>query len=187
MGKGWRKAKKNGTKNKYQAANRDIRAAEAEIRARAAAQATTESPIPATPIPEVASPYEPTYVPSKGELQSHKRVAIVYKYEQLGCPPETEWGKHGGVLRQIADHLEMPDPCDYRPIREVLQRHLAGEDVQYTKGGQGRKTKLGRGEQLITWCVGSDLGLGWVRLGLQYICDQIWAHFRHDPLSIARA
>jgi hypothetical protein len=156
MGKGWRKDKKRGTKNTNQATARDIRAAEAEIQALAAAEAATESPIP-----EVASPvpYEPTYVPSRGQLQSHKRVAIVYKYEQLGCPPESEWGKHGGTLRQIADHLDMPDPCDYRPIREVLQRHLAGEDVQYSKGGQGRKTKLGRGEQLIAAdCLRSGTG-----------------------------
>ena len=26
-------------------------------------------------------------------------------YQQLGCPPESEWGKHGGTLRQLADAL----------------------------------------------------------------------------------
>ena len=66
---------------------------------------------------------EPAYVPSKGELQQYKRMAIVCKYQMLECPPESEWVKHGGTLRQIADYLDMQDPCDYRPIRDVLQRY----------------------------------------------------------------
>ena len=98
---------------------------------------------------EETTPVAPTYKPSKGTMDARRREAIVFKYELLGCPPESEWGKHGGTLRQIADFLEMPDPCDYRPIREVLQRNLAGDDIWYTRGGQGRKSKLGYGEQLI--------------------------------------
>ena len=77
-------------------------------------------------------------------------MAIVNKYQMLNCPPESEWSKHGGTLRQIADHLEMPDPCDYRPIRETLQRYLADEDVWRSKGGQGRKPKLAYGQFLIS-------------------------------------
>ena len=51
----------------------------------------------------------------------------VYWYQQLNCPPESEWGKHGGTLRQIADAFGMPSTCDYRPIRETLRRYLAGD------------------------------------------------------------
>jgi len=55
---------------------------------------------------------EPACEPSNGELSSYKRMAIVSHYQQLGCPPESEWGKHGGTLRQIADAFDMLDPCD---------------------------------------------------------------------------
>ena len=53
----------------------------------------------------------------------------------------------------------MPDPCDFRPIKEVLLRYLNGEDVWYSKGGQGRKTKLTAGQQLIAAdCLRRGLG-----------------------------
>ena len=144
---------KPGTNNADQASRRDEHATPAERRAagaerRAAAREAEAEPPVEEEFSEAEMP-EPTYAPSKGDMNSHRRIAIVYKYELLNCPPESEWGKHGGTLRQIADYLEMPDPCDYRPIREVLQRHLSGADVSYTKGGQGRKTKLGPGEQRI--------------------------------------
>ena len=42
-------------------------------------------------------------------MSACQREAIVLKYELLGGPPESEWGRHGGTLRQIADFLEMPD------------------------------------------------------------------------------
>ena len=82
-------------------------------------------------------------------MSACQREAIVLKYELLGGPPESEWGRHGGTLRQIADFLEMPELCDYRPIRETLQRHLKGEDIWYTKGGQGRKPALPCGQMCI--------------------------------------
>ena len=82
-------------------------------------------------------------------LRSDVRRLIGLLYEELGCPPESEWSKHGGTLRQIADALKMSDPCDYAPIRNVLKRHLNGEDVWYRKAGCGRKTKLTPGEQKI--------------------------------------
>ena len=72
---------------------------------------------------------EPAYEPSKGEVDKYKRMGYVAIYHMLGCPPKSMWGKHGGTLRQIADHFNMPDPCDYRPIRETLTRYLAGDDV----------------------------------------------------------
>ena len=42
---------------------------------------------------------QPTYEPSKGGMDARERKAIILKYERLGCPPESEWGKHGGTLR----------------------------------------------------------------------------------------
>ena len=62
----------------------------------------------ATPAEEPQQPApEPAYEPSKSEMNAHRRAAILHKYEQLKCPPASEWGKHGGTLRQIADFLEM--------------------------------------------------------------------------------
>ena len=52
----------------------------------------------------------PAYQPSNGEMAAYRRMEIVAKYQRLNCPPESEWSKHGGVLRQIADSLDMPDP-----------------------------------------------------------------------------
>ena len=52
---------------------------------------------------------EPAYEPSEGTMSACQREAIVLKYELLGGPLESEWGRHGGTLRQIADFLEMPD------------------------------------------------------------------------------
>lgn len=152
------KGQKLLAKNKDHAAARDAAAlkraadaTEAELLAAAEALAALESPPqpPAEAQPPAEQP-EPEYVPSNGEMQAYKRMAIVCKYQMLGCPPESEWSQHGGVLRQIADHLDMPDPCDYRPIRETLQRYLADEDVWHSKGGQGRKPKLAYGQFLIS-------------------------------------
>ena len=148
------KKKKGGTNNVNQAAARDKRAAdaaEAELSAAAEALQALEAPVP--PPAAVQPPTEPVpaHEPSNGEMAAYRRMEIVSKYQRLGCPPESVWSKHGGTLRQIADHLEMPDPCDYRPIREVLQRYLAGDDVFSTKGGQGPsgKSKIPYGQQLI--------------------------------------
>ena len=147
---------KPGTNDAKLAAKRDQRAAAAaKAEARAQRLAAQQAPAAATsPAPrshhKKASPVtEPTYEPGRGELAAHKRVAIIYKYELLECPPESEWGKHGGTLRQIADHLDMPDPCDYRPIIQTLLRHLSEDDVMKNRGGQGRKPKLLHGQQLI--------------------------------------
>ena len=154
MAKGWRKSKKAGTKEKGQAARRDERAAAAAAAERqAAAEAMADMNAAPTPAPNAAATpataVEPAYQPSMCELNAFKRMAVVYFYMTLGCPPETEWGKHGGTLRQIADHLGMPDPCDYTHIRSTLTRHLAGEDIWHNKPGQGRKRKLTKGEALI--------------------------------------
>ena len=148
---------KPGTNNADQAAARDEAAEERERLAdnaaleaeRLTAAAALLERLAAADAMDAPMVIEPAYEPSKGEIDSYKRMAVVAKYQWLGCPPESEWSKHGGTLRQIADSLGMPDPCDYRPIREVLLRYLAGEDVFYTKGGQGRKTKLNEGEQRI--------------------------------------
>ena len=108
---------KRGSNNSAHAAARNEARAAAVVQAADATLKELTSPAPA-PVQEPAPPVtEPTYVPSKGEMDSHRRIAIVWKYEDLGCPPESEWGKHGGTMRQIADFLLMPDPCDYRPIR----------------------------------------------------------------------
>jgi hypothetical protein len=117
--------KKGGTNNANQAAARDKRAADAaEAELLAAAEALQALEAPAPPPAAVQPPMEikPAYEPSGGEMAAYRRMEIVSKYQRLGCPPESEWSKHGGVLRQIADSLDMPDPCDYRPIKEVLLR-----------------------------------------------------------------
>ena len=147
---------KPGTTNPQYAAARDERAAAAARNASRAqrlaaqqAEAAEMSPAP-RPHHQKASPLtESTYEPSRAELAAHKRVAIIYKYEQLGCPISDEWGMHGGTLRQIADHLGMPKRCDYRPIRECLERYLADDDVMKPRPGQGRKPVLQRGQQLV--------------------------------------
>ena len=133
---------KPGTTNPQYAAARDERAAAAARNASRAqrlaaqqAEAAEMSPAP-RPHHQKASPLtESTYEPSRAELAAHKRVAIIYKYEQLGCPISDEWGMHGGTLRQIADHLGMPKRCDYRPIRECLERYLADDDVMKPRPG----------------------------------------------------
>ena len=101
-----RKGAKAGTNNTAQAAARGKRAAdaaEAELRVAAEALAALEAPQP--PPADVHPPLDPVpaYKPSKGEFDSHKRMSIIFKYMELKCPPESEWGKHGGTLRQIAD------------------------------------------------------------------------------------
>ena len=151
---------KHGTNNVKQAAVRDAAAAEAERRAAAAARAAAKKPEPPPPVEEPPLvPVEPTYIPAKGDMEAHKRMAIIFAYEQLNCPPVSEWAKHGGTLRQIADQLGMPDPCDYRPIRQTLERHLSGEDIWYTKGGQGGKPTLPYGARLIAAdCLRSGTG-----------------------------
>ena len=108
-GHGNRKSRKRGTNNPEQAAARDERADAARRQAAAEALAALEHRPPA-PIEALPSPVlEPVYEPSKGTMCARQRQAIVLKYERLGCPPESEWGRHGGTLRQIADFLEMPD------------------------------------------------------------------------------
>ena len=132
-----RHGEKKGTKNKHQAAARDKRtanAAEAEVLAAAEALRTMESPAPPPAVAQPSPETIPACEPSNGEMAAYKRMAIISKYQRLGCPPESESSKHGGVLRHIADEFELPDPCDYRPIKEVLHRYLAGEDVWHTKG-----------------------------------------------------
>ena len=131
----------------------------AQQKRRDAARAPTEQDAEVEePAEEVVSP-EPMYVPTKSDMEARKRQMMILKYEQLDCPPQSEWSKHGGTLRQIADFLEMPDPCDYRAIKETLERHLAGEDVWYHKGGQGRKTKLKPGQQkIVADCLRSGTG-----------------------------
>ena len=146
---------KGGTKNKHQVAARD----EARTTAIAAVGTMADEALeallspPPAPAEEVVSEAtcgpEPACEPSKGVLDAYKRMAVVSAYQRLNCPPESEWAKHGGTLRQIADAFDMPDPCDYRPIKEVLLRYLNGEDVWYCKVGQGRKSKLAYGQQLI--------------------------------------
>ena len=100
-----------GTNNKAQAAARNAATAERIATFIAVAKEALQSPPPAPPAEEEQpSPVtEPTYVPTTGEMEAHRRIAIVYKYERLDppCPPESEWGKHGGALSQIADHLGM--------------------------------------------------------------------------------
>ena len=127
---------KPGTHNRKQAAARDAARTAAIATVGTMADEALEallSPPPA-PAEQVVSPaIEPACEPSKGELDAYKRMAIVSAYQRLNCPPECEWGKHGGTLRQLADAFDMPDPCDYRPIKEVLLRYLNGEDVWYSQ------------------------------------------------------
>ena len=152
-----RRKPKEGTKNANQAAARDVAAEERERHAdnaaleaeRLASAAVLLEHLAATDAMNTPTVIEPACEPSNGELASYKRMAIVYHYQQLGCPPESEWGNHGGTLRQLADAFDMPDPCDYRPIKEVLLRYLNGEDVWCSKGGQSRKPKIPHGQQLI--------------------------------------
>ena len=115
-----------------QAAARDKRAAdaaEAELQAAAEALAALDEPAPAPAEEQPSTEPEPACEPSNGELASYKRMAIVSHYQQLGCPPESEWGKHGGTLRQLADAFDMPDPYDFRPIKDVQRPATDGGDV----------------------------------------------------------
>ena len=160
-GTGKRNTGKPLTNNAAQAAARDERAAAAaeefaafvEEAARAEKEALRADEEALRAEAQRQRTMKPAHVPSNGEWAAFKRQSIVFHYFELDCPPVSEWGKSGGTLRQIADALGMPDPCDYRPIRETLTRFLAGEDVWHTKGGQGAKPMLPYGEQ----CVAAEL------------------------------
>ena len=96
--------KKPGTNNASQAAARDKRAADAaaaEQQDAAEALAMLDEPAPAPPEEQPSMEPEPACEPSKGEMDSYKRVAILSAYHRLNCPPESEWSKHGGTLRQF--------------------------------------------------------------------------------------
>ena len=102
-----RKGAKHGTNNTQQAAARDEAKAAAVAAVGMMADEALEDLLSPQPSPEgdVQPPaIEPTCEPSKGEMDSYKRMAIVSHYQRLGCPPKSEWGKHGGTLRQLADH-----------------------------------------------------------------------------------
>ena len=63
----------------------------------------TQTSSASAPLEALSSPVlEPAYEPSEGTMSACQREAIVLKYELLGGPPESEWGRHGGTLRQIA-------------------------------------------------------------------------------------
>ena len=146
---------KPGTNNKDQAAKRDAARAAAEEEAAAAALRGFRSPPAAEQTTEEATPateiqMEPAYVPSVPELQEQQRQAITWKYMALGCPPETEWSRHGGVLRQIADMIGLPDPCDYRPIKQILRRYLNGEELYRPGYKGGQQPKLTFGEAMVS-------------------------------------
>jgi hypothetical protein len=99
---------KPGTRNKHQAAARDKRAAdasEAELLAAAEALQALEAPAPPPAVVQPPTEPVPVYEPSNGEMAAYKRMAIVSAYQRLNCPPECEWGKHGGTLRQVEPSL----------------------------------------------------------------------------------
>jgi len=79
---------------------------------------------------------EPTYMPSKGEVDPHRHIPIVYWYEQLMCPAESEWGKHSGTLRQtlrtIRTLRQTLRTIRIR-IRETLQHDINDEGIWYTR------------------------------------------------------
>ena len=109
--KGFGKSKKAGTKEKGQAARRDATRAAAIAEAEQAPEEPVEEPSPPEPGVQASPATEPAYEPSRGEKDCYRRMTIVHKYQQLDCPPESEWGKHGGTLRQIADFLDSFLPC----------------------------------------------------------------------------
>ena len=114
MGNNWGCQKKAGTKHKGQAKDRDQNARKRAATARKAPAEPLTSPPPAKKQKAKTTPVtEPTYEPSTSLHESYRRITIIYHYEELGCPAESEWSKRGGTLRQIANELKMPDPCDY--------------------------------------------------------------------------
>eukprot|EP00966_Prymnesium_polylepis_P259429 5992268-Prymnesium_polylepis.1 len=123
---------KGRTKNKKQRVKADERAAEAARVAeqRAAFEEAVEEP-PDLVDEELESP--PAVVSRDGAQEARKRGMILWKYVDMGEPPMEYWRGHGGTLSSIFDFIgQRPDSSghrDYRPILQVLQRHLNEEPL----------------------------------------------------------
>ena len=132
--------KKHGTNNVDQAAARDEAAATAAAAVqRAAAEALLAMESPAAVVhPSPATAVQPR--PNTVAQEERRRQAIVWKYEQLGSPPQELWRGPGGTLSIIRVWLELPYTADVRPIERVLERHVEGQPLKLA--GQGRKAKL---------------------------------------------
>jgi hypothetical protein len=153
MARGWRKSKKLGTKNKYQAARRDelaaaaLAAAEAADRAAAAELladlATQEDQQYASPQTVV----KPKHNPLAAGQRARWRSMIIWKYVELGCPPKKQWEGRGGTVATISKWLEQSELADKRPILEVLTRYVSNE--AQIKSRLGVQQKLTQGESNV--------------------------------------
>eukprot|EP00966_Prymnesium_polylepis_P325672 7381645-Prymnesium_polylepis.1 len=83
------------------------------------------------------------------EQERRRPEAIVFRFVQLGEPPEELW-RHG-TLSDIGEFIDLePDKYgkhDYRPIKTVLRHYLNEEPLAWHGGG--RAPKLSHGEALV--------------------------------------
>ena len=138
-----RGSQKQGSRNKKKAAARDKRAADA---AAAKQQAAAEAEDDVEEPEDDSDGEQPTRVHDEAQ-EERRRQAIVYKFEELGAPPEEQWSGPGGTLAEIRKWLGLHCDADVRPIKQVLQRHVAGESLR--KPNSGRRQKLSHGEALV--------------------------------------
>ena len=84
---------------------------------------------------------------------------MVWKFVEMGSPPEDKWSGPGGVLAEIRKLLGWHYNRDVAPIRTLLRRHLNDEPL--VKPRAGRPAKLTQGEALIgADCLESGKGRG---------------------------
>ena len=130
---------KRGTTNKKQAKARDKRMAK---KAAAAARTAAEA------MADLAEPEEEAAVCKRDAAQDkRRRHAIVMRFIDLGSPAKDTWDGPDGVVHDIRKWLGMRCNANIAPIRQVLDRHVAGELL--VKPRSGRKPKLTKGEALI--------------------------------------
>ena len=115
---------KGGSKNRQKAAARDERRAAEEEAATAAADDVLADL--ATQPEAVAEPVAPS---AKAAQQERRRQAILYVYEELGSPPEELWDGPGGAVAAIMQWLQLKKGADPRPVRQTLERYVAGDSL----------------------------------------------------------
>ena len=140
-----RGSQKQGSRNKKKAAARDKRAADA---AAAKQQAAAEAEDDVEEPEDDSDGEQPTRVHDEAQ-EERRRQAIVYKFEELGAPPEEQWSGPGGTLAEIRKWLGLHCDADVRPIKQVLQRHVANPTAAAVRSC--RMAKLW--SPLIAWSV----------------------------------
>ena len=147
--------RKRGSKDKKKAKARDKNLAK---RVAAAARATAEAMADLAE-PEYDSEDEQPERVRDGAQQERSRQLMVWKFVDMGSPPEDKWSGTGGVLAEIRKLLGWHYNRDVAPIRTLLRRHLNDEPL--VKPRAGRPAKLTQGEALIgADCLESGKGRG---------------------------